>query len=212
MGSVAGKNRAGVAGIIHEIRAEIGRCQVCLGMRPWRKLAPESFGTTATGYMLVGEAPGFGPRALDDGKVDVVRDALSAVGDQRFRDLEDLFYLADAVRCTPVDRLDLHRRRTPSRRECSACRDFLEMEMRALRPRLVLAFGGKAAEAVLGRPVRIEEEHGRRQRASDVEVMPLLMPTPHNRAALHRRGMTLESYRTWLTGLFGALIDTLGAP
>lgn len=201
MSRLADHRPPGVAGVIHEIRAEIGRCRLCLGLNPWRKQAPESFGTTSTGYMIVSEAPGKLPLPF-------LRAALSAVGDARYREVDELFYLADAVRCRPQDRGDASKSRLPTRAECVNCHPFLAMEMRALRPRLILAFGPVAAAAVLGRPARLEEEHGRRQRAGEFEVIPLLAPSARS-PALRRRGITLESYRTWLTGLFGALIDGL---
>ena len=55
----------GVAGIITEIRSEIGACRLCPSMKPFKKQPQGCFGTTTTGYMLVGEAPGHGPRPFD---------------------------------------------------------------------------------------------------------------------------------------------------
>jgi hypothetical protein len=71
----------------------------------------------------------------------------------------------------------------------------------------VLAFGTRAATSVLGRPVRIEQEHAQRHRVRDIEVQTLLAPSPFNRASLKRLGMTIDGYGRWLTGLFGALVD-----
>lgn len=189
----------GVAGIVTEIRAEIAACRLCAAMKPFRKRPPESFGTTKTGYLFVGEAPG------RDGPV--FAEALAEVGDERFRELSDLFFLSDAVRCRPRHKTQKGKTRTPSPAECRTCNPYLQLEIRALRPRLVVAAGTKAAQAVLGLPLRIEDVHGRRQRVRDVEVLPLLLPSHH--VALRRAGMTAESYRRWLIGLFGALIDQL---
>ena len=142
--------------------------------------------------MLVGEAPGRGAPCFQD--------ALSDVGHERYRRLEDLFFLADAVRCAPKDR-------APTPPECRTCSPYLQLEMRVLRPRLVLAAGTKALHAVMGLPLRVEDVHGRRQRVRDVEVLPLLLPS--HRVALARAGMTPASYRRWLAGLFGTLIEAL---
>ncbi len=216
MGRVAGGRRSsggapgpGIAGIVHEIQAEVARCHFCPGLKPWKKLSPEAFGTTTTGYMIVGEAPGEGARPFDDRGGRLLRDALREVGDQRYRELEELFFLAHAVRCRPVDtRLD--RRRAPSKAECAGCRPYLALEMRALHPELVLAIGTHAAEAVLERPVKLKMEHGARYRVETTEVIPLLVPSPSNTIALGCHGYTLASYRTWLTGLFGTLIEQRG--
>jgi DNA polymerase len=201
--------RAGVPGIVAEIRAAIARCRLCSAMRPFRKLPPESFGTTRTGYVLVGEAPGTGGALFGDAAGAVLREAMAQAGDEEFRSLEDLFFLAHAVRCVPLDRKVKGRTRPPKRSECAACRPFLSLELRALHPRLVVAVGGKAAEAVLGKPVVMAREHGQRRRLGDVELLTVLVPSPHNRGALKRHGFTVESYTRWLAGLFGSLIDAL---
>jgi len=215
MGRVAGGRRSGgeapvpgIAGIIHEIQAEVARCRFCPGLAPWRKLPAEAFGTTTTGFMLLGEAPGPGARPFDDRAGEVLRAALRDVGHDRFRELEDLFYLTHAVRCRPTDpRVD--RRRPPSKAECAGCRPYLALEVRALHPDLVLAFGTHAAEAVLERPVRLKLEHGALHRVEATEVIPLLVPSPSNTVALACHGHTLAGYRAWLAGLFGTLIERL---
>jgi DNA polymerase len=198
VGAVAAPRPTGVVGIVTEIRAGIAACRLCPGMRPFRKRPPEAFGTTSTGYMLVAEAPGRAPSFLQE--------ALDDVADGRFRDLGDLFFLADAVRCAPRRN---GKGRAPSAPECRTCNPWLRIEVRALRPRLVLAAGSTALRAVMGIPLAIEEVHGRRQRVLDVEVLPLLLPS--HRAALARAGMTPSTYRRWLSGLLGSLIDALGA-
>jgi len=199
----------GVASVIAEIRAEIGACKLCPGLKPHRKLPSKSFGTTQTGYMLVGEAAGPGARPFDDAAGEVLRKAVRDVGDETHRDLEDLFFLSQAARCGPVRPDDAKRTRSPTRRECRACSPFLAFEMRALHPRLVVTLGGRAAESVLQKPVKIGEIHGRRHRVGDVSVLTLTTPSPFNRVALRRLDLTIESYGRWLTGLFGALIDDL---
>jgi DNA polymerase len=199
----------GVAGIVAEIRAGIGVCRLCSGMRPCQKLPPDSYGTTRTGYMLVGEAPGRSPQAFDDAAGAVLRRSLRDVGDEEYRDLEDLFFLTHAARCVPPHPKEERKTRPPSLVECRTCRPYLRFEIRALHPRLVIAVGNRAAAAVLGRPVKIGEAHGCRHRLGDVEVLTLISPSPHNRVALRKLEMTIENYGRWLTGLFGALVDEL---
>ena len=97
------------------------------------------------------------------------------------------------------------------RAECRTCHPYLRFEMRALHPRLAIAVGARAAEAVLGEPVKICAEHGRRRRIHDIEVLTVIAPSPFNRVSLKRLELTIDSYQLWLTGLFGALIDELGA-
>ena len=199
----------GVAGIIAEIRAEVGACRLCKGMRPFKKTGPESFGTTTTGYMLVGDAPTYGA-PFDDSAGAVLRQSLRDVGDEEYAELEDLFFLAHTTRCVaphPDNTRNKKKTRPPTRVECRTCRPYLQFEIRAMHPKLILAIGGRAATAVLGEPVKIVEVHGHRHRIRDAEVLTLLAPSPHNRVALKKLDMTIEGYGRWLTGLFGALID-----
>ena len=199
----------GVNGLVAGIRAGIATCKLCPAMRPWKKLPPGSFGTTRTGYVLVAEAPGPRGQLFRDAAGAVMREALGQTHDEEYKSLEDLFFLTHAVRCVPSNPKAKGKTRAPKRSECAACRPYLAFELRALHPKLVLAVGGKAAEAVLGTPVTMETEHGQRRRIGDIELLTVLVPSPHNRAALKRKGFSVESYTRWLAGLFGALIDDL---
>ena len=199
----------GVAGLVASIRAGIATCKLCPAMKPHRKLPPDSFGTTRTGYVLVAEAPGPRGDLFRDAAGAVMREALAQAHDDEYKALEDLFFVTHAVRCVPMHPKAKRKTRPPKRSECAACRPYLAFELRALHPKLVLAVGGKAAEAVLGKPVVMEKEHGQRRRIGDIELLTVLVPSPHNRGALKRKGFGVESYTRWLAGLFGALIDDL---
>ena len=190
----------GIAGILGDVNTEVAACRICPGMKPFQKGGNESQGSLQTGYMLVGEAPGRGTDTM-------LSAALESIGDERYARLEDLFYTSHAVRCAPPHASAKAKTRTPTRPECRNCRPYLHFEIRTLHPRLIVALGAKAAEAVLDRPVKIEQEHGKRHHLLDVEVLTLLMPSPNNRASMKRLGLTEAGYQRWLTGLFGSLID-----
>jgi len=202
----------GVPALATEIREGLAACQLCPAMKPFRKLGPGAYGTTRTGYVLIAESPGQAGTFCTEAADAVLRDALAQAGDEEFRSLEDLFFLTHAVRCAPRDPKAEGRARPPKRSECTECRPYLEFELRVLHPRLVVAVGGKAAEAVLGEPVRMDTEHGARRRIGDLDLLTVLVPSPYNRAALKRHNFTLESYTRWLAGLFGSLIDDLRRP
>jgi len=192
----------GIAGILAEVRAEIAACRICLGMKPFAKGGDVPTGSLDTGYMLVGEAPG-------RGRDEMLREALEAVGDERYRRLPDLFYQAGAVRCRPPHAKTKAKTRAPTRPECRNCKPSLHFEIRTLHPRMVVTLGARAAEAVLERPIKIEQEHGQRHFLHEIEVLTLLMPSKNNSASLKRLGLTVAGYTRWLTGLFGSLIDAL---
>ena len=71
-------------------------------------------------------------------------------------------YITNAVKhfkFEPRGKRRIHK--TPEAAEIQACRFWLDVEMVRLRPNLVVAMGGSAARAVLGRAVTITRERGR---------------------------------------------------
>jgi uracil-DNA glycosylase len=70
-------------------------------------------------------------------------------------------YVTNAVKhfkFEPRGKRRIHKK--PSAAEVSACRPWLEAEMRALGPDLVVGLGGTAARSLLGRDVRVTIERG----------------------------------------------------
>src|SRR5689334_10702806 len=126
--------------------------------------------------MLVGEVPGdkedreghvfVGPagRVLDE--------ALAAAGLERSQ-----LYVTNAVKhfkWEPRGKRRLHK--TPSQREVEACRKWLEGELAAVKPALVVALGATAAKALLGPAFRITQDRGKLQRR---EGLPPVIATFH---------------------------------
>jgi uracil-DNA glycosylase len=71
-------------------------------------------------------------------------------------------YITNAVKhfkFEPRGKRRIHK--TPEAPEIQACRFWLDVELVRLRPKLVVAMGGTAARAVLGRAVTIGRERGR---------------------------------------------------
>ena len=71
-------------------------------------------------------------------------------------------YITNAVKhfkFTPRGKRRIHQ--TPETPEIQACRFWLDVELVRLQPRLVVAMGGTAARALLGRQVTISRERGR---------------------------------------------------
>ena len=71
-------------------------------------------------------------------------------------------YITNAVKhfkFEPRGKRRIHK--TPEAPEIQACRFWLDVEMVRLRPKLVVAMGGTAARALLGRAVTITRERGR---------------------------------------------------
>jgi len=111
----------------------------------------------------VGEQPGdeedrqghpfVGPsgRLLDEG--------LEAAGIDRSR-----VYVTNAVKHFKFVRVELTRRRLhkkPAPGEIRACHPWLEEEIRLLRPRVIVALGATAAQALLGPKFKVTEQRGK---------------------------------------------------
>jgi uracil-DNA glycosylase len=88
-------------------------------------------------------------------------------------------YLAAVVRCFP-GKTPAGGDRVPSAEEIAACRGFIEREVTALRPRLVVPVGRLAIAEVLGHEEPIAEVVGRTVRAHyhGVDVDVICLPHP----------------------------------
>jgi DNA polymerase len=105
--------------------------------------------------MLVGEQPGqeedLAGRPFVGPAGRLLERALADAGLRR----EDV-YLTNAVKhfkWEPRGKRRMHK--TPAQREIEACQVWLEEELRAVQPRVVVALGATAGRAVLGGPVTI---------------------------------------------------------
>jgi DNA polymerase len=118
--------------------------------------------------MLVGEQPGdqedrhghpfVGPsgRLLDE--------ALEAGGIDRRR-----VYVTNAVKHFKFVRIELTKRRLhkkPTAAEVRACRPWLEEEIRLIQPKVIVALGATAAQALLGNKFKVTEQRGRPVRSA----------------------------------------------
>ncbi len=134
----------------------------CRGCELWAPATQVVFssGPDDAGVVLVGEQPGdredregepfVGPAGR------VLADALEAAGID-----PDRVYVTNAVkhfRFTERGKRRLHK--SPDVAHVRACVPWLEAELAAVRPRVVVAMGSTAARAVLGRAVRIGEVRG----------------------------------------------------
>jgi uracil-DNA glycosylase len=111
--------------------------------------------------MLVGEQPGdqedlqghpfVGPAGQ------VLDRALAEAGVER-----ELVYVTNTVKhfkWEPRGKRRLHK--TPAQREIDACHQWLEGEIRVIRPRVIVCLGATAAKALLGPDFRVSTQRGR---------------------------------------------------
>jgi uracil-DNA glycosylase len=142
-------------------------------------------GSARAEVMLVGEQPGdqedlqghpfVGPAGQ------LLDRALAEAGVER-----KLVYVTNAVKhfkWEPRGKRRLHK--TPAQREIDACRQWLEGEIRVIRPRVVVCLGATAAKALLGPDFRVSSGRGRYVASPHAEYV---FATFHPSALLRLRG------------------------
>lgn len=136
-----------LAGAVAECRA----CRLCEA----RRQAVPGLGDRQADWLFVGE----GPSAEDDehgepfvGQAGKLLDAMLAAIDLR-RDQN--VYVTNSVKCRPPNN------RPPEAAEIAACHPYLERQVALLQPKLIVALGRPAAQALLGREVKIADVRGK---------------------------------------------------
>ncbi len=85
----------------------------------------------------------------------------------------------------PRGKIRLHKK--PGAKEIRACRPWLEAELEAVQPRLIVCLGATAAQGLLGANFKVTQSHGEVQRSL---MLPPIIATLHPSAIL--RALTEE--------------------
>ena len=143
----------------------VAECRAC-GLCEQRRQAVFGVGDPAARWLLVGEGPGAEEDARGEpfvGPAGKLLDAiLAALGLSRGKDV----YIANAVKCRPPNN------RTPEPAEIDACRPYLERQIALIAPRIIVALGRPAAQALLKRELAIKDARGQ---VFDVAGIPLIV-------------------------------------
>jgi DNA polymerase len=151
------------------IQAEVVACEAC-GLHQTRTQTVFARGSGASGVCFVGEGPG----AEEDaqglpfvGKAGQLLDKMIvAMG------LEPAeVYVANIVKCRPPDN------RKPSPDEMHACRGYLERQLEAMDPQVIVALGATAVQGLLGTSLGITRLRGNwKLYQGRIAVMPTFHP------------------------------------
>ncbi len=150
------------------VRLDLGPCTRCR-LSQGRKQIVFGEGNPNARVVFVGEGPG----ADEDrtgrpfvGRAGQLLDKMiQSVGWRR----EDV-YICNVVKCRPPAN------RNPELDEVATCRPFLERQLRAIRPRVIVTLGKPAATTLLGRNVAITRERGIWREWEGIALMPTLHP------------------------------------
>ncbi len=144
---------------LNTLRDAIRACQGCELFR-FATQAVFGEGVTAAPLMLVGEQPGdqedLRGRPFVGPAGQLLDRALQQAGIRR-----EQVYVTNAVKHFKFTREGKRRiHQKPGGTEISACRPWLEAELQAVQPKLIVCLGATASQSVLGRQVGIQKERG----------------------------------------------------
>ena len=145
------------------LRAVAEAARSCRGCHLWARATQTVFGEGPRGatVLFVGEQPGdkedLAGRPFVGPAGRLFHDALAEAGIARKR-----VYITNAVKhfkWRASGKRRLHER--PNSAEVAACRVWLELELRLVKPNVVVALGATAAQALLGRSFRVTKQRGK---------------------------------------------------
>jgi uracil-DNA glycosylase family 4 len=153
-----------------ELRAAVENCRAC-GLCESRRNTVFGVGNPHAHWMIVGEAPG----EQEDLKAEPFVGAAGQLLDAMLRALnltrasdtpERQVYIANTLKCRPPGN------RNPQPQELERCEPFLQRQLELVQPRLILAMGRFAVQALL----RSDEPVGRlRGRVHSYQGVPLVV-------------------------------------
>ena len=152
--------------------------QACRGCELWRDATQAVFGDgdPAAPMMLVGEQPGDREDLAGEPFVGPAGRILDAAAELAGIDRDSL-YVTNAVKHFRFEERGKRRiHKKPAVGHIDACRPWLEAEVRAVDPAVIVCLGATAARAVLGRSVGIAQARGQEFTASGRKVVVTTHP------------------------------------
>ncbi len=136
------------------VREELGDCQRCK-LCETRQTIVFGSGNPHADLVFVGEGPGADEDAQGLPFVGRAGKKLTEIIEKgMLLDREKDTYICNIVKCRPPGNRD------PERDEVAACKPFLIKQLKAIRPKVIVALGKPAASTLLGRNVPITKERG----------------------------------------------------
>jgi uracil-DNA glycosylase len=174
----------GDAPTLDAVRAALGECTRCR-LSQGRSRIVFGDGNPNAELMFVGEGPG----AEEDKRglpfVGRAGELLTKMIESGLGIRRADVYICNIVKCRPPEN------RTPLADEASTCRPFLDWQIAAVKPKVIVALGKPAASLLLGRDVSITRVRGTWQEYRGIPLMPTFHPafllrqyTPENRRAV----------------------------
>ena len=172
----------GLAGV----REELGDCQRCK-LCETRQTIVFGSGNSNADLVFVGEGPGADEDAQGLPFVGRAGKKLTEIIEKgMLLNREKDAYICNIVKCRPPGNRD------PEKDEVEACKPFLIKQLKAIRPKVIVALGKPAASTLLGRTVPITKERGTWHEFEGMKLMLTYHPayllrayTKENRQAVY---------------------------
>jgi DNA polymerase len=166
---------------LEEVRRVLGECTRC-GLAAERTQIVFGDGNPHADLMFIGEGPGQEEDRRGLPFVGRAGELLTQMIEKGLEIPRSEVYICNIVKCRPPNN------RTPLDGEVAACRPFLNGQIAAVRPKVIVALGKPAASLLLGRDVAITRLRGTWHTVEGIPLMPTLHPayvlrryTPENR-------------------------------
>ncbi|MBA3499839.1 MAG: uracil-DNA glycosylase [Myxococcota bacterium] len=151
-----------------QVREELGECTRCK-LHATRKNIVFGVGAEDTPLMFIGEAPGEQEDLRGEPFVgragELLDKMIEAMGWSR-----ESVYIANILKSRPPGN------RNPQPDEVAACTPFLEAQVRAIAPRIIVTLGRPAANHILGNDAPISALRGKFHERNGIQVMPTFHP------------------------------------
>lgn len=167
--------------VLNQVKREVSECVKC-ELHYSRKNAVAGEGPADAAIMFIGEGPGF--HENEQGRPFVgaagkfLDELLAKIGMRRAE-----VYITNVVKCRPPGNRD------PQPEELEACSEYLERQIQAINPKVIVTLGRYSMARFLPN-AKISEVHGQAMRLRGRLVVPMYHPA----AALHQGSLrpTLE--------------------
>jgi len=169
---------------LEAVRAELGDCRRC-ALCEGRNTIVFGDGHPDADLLFIGEGPGEQEDRQGLPFVGRAGELLTQMIEKGIGIPRREVYICNIVKCRPPHN------RNPLPPEVSACRPFLDGQIRAVAPKVIVTLGKPAASLLLGRDIPITRVRGTWHEYRGIPLMPTLHPayvlrqyTPENRRAV----------------------------
>ena len=154
---------------LEDVRRVIGDCQRCKLCNSRTQIV-FGVGNPQAALMFVGEGPGRDEDLQGEPFVGRAGQLLTEIITKGMKMRREDVYIANVVKCRPPDN------RTPEPDEIARCLPFLAKQIELVRPKVLVALGKVAAQALLETNAPITRLRGQWHRYRGIPLMPTLHP------------------------------------